>query len=189
MASVVTRAGQLVIEDASRSIEERVGQTVAEHYEFVWRSLRRLGVLEASADDAAQQVFCVYAKRVRDVLPGKDKTFLFGVVLRVAQSVRREHQRRAEVNDDDAMAAISTTEAGPDERLDEERARAVLDAVLAELPIDLRAVFVLYEIEELTMAEIATMLELPPGTVASRLRRARACFEERVASLREGSSR
>ena len=40
--------------------------------------------------------------------------------------------------------------------------------------------FVLYEIEELTMAEIASVLELPPGTVASRLRRARAAFSERV---------
>ena len=48
----------------------------------------------------------------------------------------------------------------------------------------LRAVFVLYELEEMTMAEISETLELPPGTVASRLRRARACFEELCSTLR-----
>jgi RNA polymerase sigma-70 factor, ECF subfamily len=54
----------------------------------------------------------------------------------------------------------------------------VLDALLASLPLDLRTVFVLYELEELTMAEIARALDLPMGTVASRLRRARETFEE-----------
>jgi RNA polymerase sigma-70 factor (ECF subfamily) len=50
------------------------------------------------------------------------------------------------------------------------------------LSLELRAVFVLYELEDFTMAEIARTLELPPGTVASRLRRARETFE-RLAAL------
>ena len=63
----------------------------------------------------------------------------------------------------------------------------MLQRVLNELPI-LQAVFVLYELEELTMAEIATTLELPPGTVASRLRRSRDQFESLAALAVEGLS-
>ena len=65
----------------------------------------------------------------------------------------------------------------------QKRQRELLDGVLDGLDGDLRSVFVLYEIEELTMAEIAAALEIPPGTVASRLRRARALFSERVRAL------
>jgi RNA polymerase sigma-70 factor (ECF subfamily) len=68
--------------------------------------------------------------------------------------------------------------------MDRERARDLLDRVLDEMDLDLRVVFVLYELEEMTMADIASSLELAPGTVASRLRRARADFGERVARYR-----
>jgi RNA polymerase sigma-70 factor (ECF subfamily) len=61
--------------------------------------------------------------------------------------------------------------------------------ILDELSLDLRAVFVLHELEEQTIADIATILGIPPGTAASRLRRARTLFYERVAreSLAERS--
>ncbi|HEX2674449.1 MAG TPA: sigma-70 family RNA polymerase sigma factor, partial [Polyangiaceae bacterium] len=58
------------------------------------------------------------------------------------------------------------------------QARSLLDQALDALPEDLRVVFVLYELEEQTAAQIAALLDLPPGTVASRLRRARAEFEQ-----------
>ena len=184
MASVVTRAGPIDVGDATRAIEIRVRRVVEEQYDFVWRSLRRLGVPESSADDAAQQVFCVFAKRTAAVLPEKEKTFLFGVVIRVAQNARRSRARRPEVYDDDAIASLTAAEPGPDQLVDDRRARVLLDALLADLPMDLRTVFVLYELEELTMAEIATTLELPNGTVASRLRRAREQFESLAAAAR-----
>jgi RNA polymerase sigma-70 factor (ECF subfamily) len=169
----------------STAANARIATIVEEHYDVVWRSLRRFGVADAEADDAAQQVFCVLARRISDVPEEKVKTFLFGVVLRIAQASRRQRARRAEVSDDDAIAAVPTTAPGADEQLDDARARAVLDALLDQLPIELRTVFVLYEIEEMTMAEIAAILELPPGTVASRLRRARGTFAE----LARGASR
>ena len=78
----------------------------------------------------------------------------------------------------EAIAAVVANAPGADEQLDAARTRAVLDGLLAQMPIELRTVFVLYEIEEMTMAEMATMLELPPGTVASRLRRSRERFQE-----------
>jgi len=70
----------------------------------------------------------------------------------------------------------------------------MLDAVLEDMPIDLRVVFILFEVEELSSIEIGRLLGVPTGTVASRLRRARADFQARVAELekvddRRGESR
>jgi RNA polymerase sigma-70 factor, ECF subfamily len=155
----------------------RVRAIVTAHYDFVWRSLRRLGVAEAAADDEAQQVFCVFARRATEVPAGKEKTFLFGVVIRVAQASRRTSARRAEVMDDEGLARLATNAPGPEQLLEEARARAVLDRLLAAMPMDLRTVFILYELEEMTMADIAMTLSLRPGTVASRLRRARDVFK------------
>jgi RNA polymerase sigma-70 factor (ECF subfamily) len=156
---------------------DRLRSIVAEHYASLWRFLRRRGVREADAEDAAQKCLCILARRLDDIEPGKDKPFLFGVALRVAKATRRE-RRLAMGTCDERLAELPAM--GPDaaEQLDERRARALLDVMLASLPLDLRTVFVLYELEELTMAEIARALDIPMGTVASRLRRAREAFEE-----------
>ncbi len=157
---------------------DRLRSIVAEHYPSLWRFLRRLGVPEADAEDAAQKCLCVLAQRMDDVAPGKDKPFLFAVAVRVAKAMRRERRFTTGIGDDEQLAELPSS--GPDaaQQLDERRARVVLDALLASIPLDLRTVFVLYELEELTMAEIARALDLPMGTVASRLRRAREAFEE-----------
>jgi RNA polymerase sigma-70 factor (ECF subfamily) len=162
---------------ARRDGAARVRAVVQAHYGSLWRLLRRLGVPEGSVEDAAQQVLWVFARRVDDVDPGRERTFLFGVALRVALSVRRQQRRWREVDDERSIAELAAP--GPDaaQDLDDRRARAVLDRLLASMPLELRAVFVLYELEEMTMAEIASTLEIPPGTVASRLRRARDAFQ------------
>ena len=59
----------------------------------------------------------------------------------------------------------------------------MLDGVLEQMEVDLRTVFVLYEFEDMSMAEIADIVAIPRGTVASRLRRAREDFRERVRAL------
>ena len=71
----------------------------------------------------------------------------------------------------------------PEQMLDQKRARELLDEVLGQMTLELRTVFVLYELEELSMTEIAATLRIPQGTVASRLRRARADFRDRVRAL------
>jgi RNA polymerase sigma-70 factor (ECF subfamily) len=150
---------------------------VRAHYSSLWRWLRRLGVPEGAVEDAAQQTLFVVAQRIDDVNPGREKTFLFSVALRVAHAVRREHRRWRDAENDRALAELAAT--GPDagQELDDRRARAVLDKLLESMPLDLRSVFILHELEEMTMAEIARTLEVPAGTVASRLRRARETFE------------
>ncbi|HSO30895.1 MAG TPA: sigma-70 family RNA polymerase sigma factor [Labilithrix sp.] len=157
--------------------EARVRSAVAEHHTFIWRALRRFGVAEEHADDAAQQVFCVFARRLADVPREKEKTFLCGVAVRVAQEARRQRGRRSEESDEHALASAPSPAPGPDEQLDDRRALATLETILQAMPGGPRAVFVLHEIEELTMSEISVALRIPAGTVASRLRRAREVFE------------
>jgi RNA polymerase sigma-70 factor (ECF subfamily) len=175
--SLGERAPMSVAPSSPAFTDARVAEVVDAHYDFVRRSLRRLGVLDGDADDCAQQVFCVFASRMNDVKREKEKAFLFGTAAKVAQTARRTTARRKEIADDDALAAIAApTHRQPDEMLDAERARVVLDAILDSIPTELRMPFVLYEIEEMTMAEIAETLEIPTGTVASRLKRGREHF-------------
>jgi RNA polymerase sigma-70 factor, ECF subfamily len=75
----------------------------------------------------------------------------------------------------------------PEALADQARARATLDRVIGAMPLEVRAVFVSFELEGLTMAEIAEATDTPPGTVASRLRRGREIFSERVKKLQEAA--
>jgi RNA polymerase sigma-70 factor (ECF subfamily) len=173
------RAGETDLAVGARTtvVTDRLGAIVRTHYSFLWRSLRRLGVPEASVEDAAQRTLLVAARRIDDIAPGRERAFLFGVALRVARTVRRESNSRREVWDEDLLDALPGGDVDAGEELDARRARALLDGLLEALPLELRTVFVLYEIEEMTMAEIASALDVPGGTVASRLRRAREAFD------------
>jgi RNA polymerase sigma-70 factor, ECF subfamily len=153
----------------------------AEQLASVWRLLRRLGVPDSEADDATQQVFLVATERRSAILPDKERSFLYGTALRVARALLREPRLRSlELTEDAGL------EDGPpiEELLDLRSARQILDQLLEQMPFDFRAVFVLFEIEELSLTEIAQALEIPRGTAASRLRRARADFEARLARVR-----
>jgi RNA polymerase sigma-70 factor, ECF subfamily len=151
--------------------------------DFVWRSVRRLGVPEAYADDATQQVFLVTQQKITRIERGRERAFLFSVATHVAAHARRSFARRRETGEEPSEALADPSPL-PDAALDARRARAVLDYVLDALPMELRVVLVLAELEEMTMAEIAEMLALPPGTVASRLRRAREAFQEAARRVR-----
>ncbi len=142
----------------------------------MWRTLRYNGVPEATADDATQQVFCVLARRLGDVHPGTEQAFLFGTAFRVASEARRAAHRRPS-GTDEGLEMLEAPLPSAEELLDRARARAALEEVLGEMPADVRTVFVLIEIEELPLAEVAQIIEAPIGTVSSRLRRARQTFE------------
>jgi len=152
---------------------------VREHHAFTWRCLRRLGLSPADADDAAQRVFVVAAARYEEIAVGSERAFLFRTAAHVAAKARRAAGRRLESLQGDSAQERDHAPLA-DELLDQRRARELLDRVLSELPEDLAAVIILFEIEGLTSAEVALALDLRPGTVASRLRRARAEIETRV---------
>ena len=160
-------------------LEARVRSLIERHFDFVWRSLRRLGVREADADDAAQEVFVVAARRLDDVLGDRERAFLFGTAVRVCSTRRRQARRHPE---DPSGAGDEHAVAGPDpERLVELRqARALLDDILNGMGPELRSVFVLAELEEQSVREIAESFGIPEGTVSSRLRAAREKFRSAV---------
>ena len=181
--SLPTRTDAGIVSRTSR--DARLHHLVDTHIYFVARLVRNLGIPEGDVDDAVQRTFMVLANRLDDVRTGAEKAFLFRTATRVAAHGRRALARRREVGEDQLPERADDAQA-LDEAVDRRRARAMLDTVLDRLDEDLRTTFVLYEIEELTMAEIAETLEIPPGTVASRLRRARAKFQVEVRALQAG---
>jgi len=149
----------------------------AQHYASVWRLLRRFGVRQAQLDDAAQEVFWVAARRLPEIRPGSETAFLYGVALRVASNtLRRERHAPAAVDDFD-VALLHDTGPSPEDELDRRRRRALLDSVLDRMPLELRTVFVLFELEGLSGEEIARATGLRHATVRRRLHDARIAFE------------
>jgi RNA polymerase sigma-70 factor, ECF subfamily len=163
------------------------------HVGFVWRSLRRLGVPQSALSDAVQDVFLVVHRRLPDFEPhAKITTWLFRICLHTAKDYRQRAHVRREVPDDGQLDAL--VDQGSDAALSLERQEdlALFEASLNKLDWDQRTVFMLFEIERLTGEEIADALEIPLGTVYSRLRLARQAFRRIVvqqARLRESMPR
>jgi RNA polymerase sigma-70 factor (ECF subfamily) len=173
----------LVSDRESDARESRVRRILDEHLDALWRFLRRLGVAPSDIEDALQEVVLILAERLEEIPDAKERAFLFGTAFRVAAESRRWRAGRREV-EVEVLAERPDAAPEPDALADRARALEKVDAILASMPLGLRAVFSLYELEELTMIEIAELLRLPQGTVASRLRRARAEFEAQVEDFR-----
>jgi RNA polymerase sigma-70 factor (ECF subfamily) len=167
---------------------KRLRALVEAHYDFVWRSLRRLGVPEGDVDDAAQKVFLTASRKLASIRRGAERSFLFQTAYRVASDSRRTLRRRREVPEVEDRETLDEGPSG-EELLDLRRARQQLDEILDSMPLDLRAVFVLFELDEMTTAAIAELLELPAGTVASRLRRARLEFRRQARSVADSTTK
>jgi RNA polymerase sigma-70 factor (ECF subfamily) len=166
--------------DAARDL--RLRGLVDTYIDFVARVLRNSGTPHAEIDDEVQRTFIVAARRLDDIRPGAEKSFLFRIAFNLAAHARRTAARRREVAADQAPEQVERF-ATPEALTDQKRMRELLDRVLDQMEEPLRAAFVLHEFEEMSTAEIADALGIPRGTVASRLRRARSEFRERVATL------
>jgi RNA polymerase sigma-70 factor, ECF subfamily len=165
--------------ERSAADQKRLAAMVGEHFDRIYRSLARMSVPAADLPDCAQQVFLIASRKLASIAAGSERAFLLGTAQRVARDARRTLDRRREVPEDDAGEPLCL-DPSPDELADQKRLRALLDEVLAAMPEDLRVVFVFFELEEMSMQEIAAVLEIPAGTVASRLRRAREEFDRRI---------
>jgi len=166
--------------------ETRLRRVFDSHFDYVWRLARRLGVQAALADDVAQQVFLIVAARLNELEPAREKAFLTGTTLRVASNHRRSLRRRPEVGEDEGgLEPVDPTDS-PEQLVEQRRDRALLDRALDTLPSELRTALVLYELEDLSLTEIAELLGIPRGTVASRLRRARQQFHDAARALAGG---
>ncbi len=157
-----------------------VAQVFRELAPFVWRALRRLGVAERDVDDACQEVFMVVHRKLAE-FEGRStvRTWVYGISVRVASDYRKRGHVRREIVSDEMPEAVAKDDPHADAA--RRQARAKLDQILDELDEDKRAVFVLYEIEQVTMAEVAEAVGCPLQTAYSRLHAARKLVEDGIA--------
>ncbi len=155
-----------------------VTQLHDEYADFVWRSLQRLGVSQSSLEDALQDVFVVVHRRLDSYdATCKISTWLFGICLRVASAYRRRAYLKHEVSAFDTDdPQDNAPRANPEQNALRHEAERRLEQGLAEMALERRAVFVMFEIEGMPTNAIAEILGIPKGTVHSRLHKAREEF-------------
>lgn len=156
---------------------------VREHGPTLWRALRRLGVRDADVDDLCQDVFLVAHRQLAGFRgDSSERTWLYGIAVRVASDYRRRaHIRHEELVDrvpDRAAPAEQETAVAQHEAI------VQLDAALEALDEDKRTVIVLYEIEQLSMVELAAVVGCPVQTAYARLYAARKRLEVALDELR-----
>jgi RNA polymerase sigma-70 factor (ECF subfamily) len=150
---------------------------------FAWRVLRRLGVAERDVDDVCQEVFVTVHRRLPS-FEGRSpaQTWLYGICVRTAADYRKRAVHRREVVVREPYVGAIDANQESDTALRE--ARATLDRILDALDDEKRAVFVLFEIEELSMTEVAIAVGCPLQTAYSRLHAARRDVEATMHRLR-----
>jgi RNA polymerase sigma-70 factor, ECF subfamily len=155
----------------------------SEHCKFVWRVLARLGVQHADLPDVCQEVFLVVHRQLVNFDPNRAalSSWMYGICLRSAADYRRRRERRKETPDEAAeLVAVAEHQF---EDLAERRAWQRLAAVLDQMDARKREVFVLYELENLPMTQVAAISSCPLQTAYARLHAARRlvfeAFEEK----------
>jgi RNA polymerase sigma-70 factor, ECF subfamily len=151
------------------------------HARFVWLSLQRLGVHPSDLDDIAQDVFMVVHRRLNTFdRRARVSTWLFGICMRVAANYRRRRRWTHEVpaggSEDERPSGL----AAADDVLVRREQREIAERALSRLEIAKRATFVMFEIESLSCNEIAELMNVPVGTVYSRLHSARRQLEKHL---------
>jgi RNA polymerase sigma-70 factor (ECF subfamily) len=164
------------------------GEVFREHGAFVLRTVRRMGVPSSDVEDVAQNVFLVVHRHLATYEGrGSVKAWLFGIVRRAVADHRRAKRRRPEIPTLDPPAG--SFEPATEADLDRARERALLDRALDSLDDDKREVFVLYELEQMPMAEVAAAVGAPLQTAYSRLYAARERIKDMILSAMKGGER
>jgi RNA polymerase sigma-70 factor (ECF subfamily) len=153
------------------------------HGRFVWVSLQRMGVRTPDLEDVAHDVFLIVHRRLH-LFDSRSKitSWLFGICLRVAANYRRQRRWTTEVlsgSSHEERPALQVVAA--DDILVRREEREIAERALSRLNVELRATFVMFEIESLTGQEIADMTGVPIGTVYSRLHSARRQLDKTIA--------
>ncbi|MFT3711494.1 MAG: sigma-70 family RNA polymerase sigma factor [Archangium sp.] len=157
-------------------------QVYEAHAATVWRALRRLGVREADLEDVAQEVFLVVHRKLTEFAGRSSvKTWVFGICLRVASAHRQRAHVKRETNLEEAGERANSGEHAV-RTIALKQARVRLDEILEQLDEDKRTVFVLFELEQLSMPDIAELVGVPQQTAWARLYAARKFIEAAVRS-------
>ncbi|MEZ4394673.1 MAG: sigma-70 family RNA polymerase sigma factor [Polyangiales bacterium] len=152
-------------------------------FDYVWRSLRRLGVRERDVDDLAHDTFLVVYRTLDQYDPSRPlRPWLFGIASRHAANYRRRAQHRGDVMEH--ASEVVDPARGADEALASRQTLDLVQEALDALDDDRRSVFVLHELDGASMPDIAAALSIPLNTAYSRLRLAREHFSAAVRRLR-----
>ena len=166
--------------------DEALANIYREHFDFVWRSLRGLGIGESEAEDLAQDVFLVVRRRLPDFDTSRPlRPWLFGILRRVASDRRRSasrSERRLRLLP--AAAAHGTPHPTPEQTAADAQAASFVERFLDTLDESRRMIFVLSEVEGMSGTEIAEALGINRNTVYTRLRAARQQFAATIAEQR-----
>lgn len=161
-------------------------QLFDQHCDYVWNTLRRLGIARAELEDLTHDTFVAVFRQWRSYDASRPlRPWLFGFALRVASDHRRRARHRFEVVGDEVEVADHAP--GAVELLVQKERAALAQRVMHSLELGRRAVFILHELDGVTLPEIATALEIPLGTATSRLRLARQDFAAGVKRLQSRS--
>ena len=153
-----------------------------EQFSYVWNSLRHFGAREGELEDLAHEVFLRVHERFDEYDPSRPlRPWLFAFAFRVASAHRRLARHRAEVLAPGPDPIDAATRA--DEVMIRREDRSLALAALEAIDIDRRAVFLLHEIDEVPIPEVAAALGIPTATAYSRLRLARQDLNAAVKRL------
>lgn len=155
----------------------------AKEFDWVWHTLRRLGVAPRDLPDVTHDVFVVVHRRAHTWDRARPlRPWLFGIAFRVS----RDHLALGRNRHETVVDALEVPDPTPalDQRIAERQARELVVAALQSLDLDRRAVFILHDLEELPMSEIAVTLDAPAKTLYARLKSARELFTAAVRRLR-----
>jgi RNA polymerase sigma-70 factor, ECF subfamily len=153
-------------------------------FDYIARSLRRLGVRRDDLEDLVNEVFLALCGKWDKYDASRPlRPYLFGIALRVAAAHRRKTWRELPC----ALFDIDDNAPRPDQALQTKQARALVLIALQRIPLPRRAVFVMHDIDEVGMRDIAATLSIPLFTAYSRLRKARKEFAAAVMSISRAS--
>lgn len=154
------------------------------HFGYVITALRRLGARDADLADLAHDVFVVVHRKLAAFDHARPlKPWLFGIAYRTVLDRKRRHMSFRESLHDDAGEHDAAPDPAPDALLAARQAHELVRRALGALPDEQRVVFVMHELEGMTMPEIALSIDAPLNTLYSRLRLAREAFTTTVRAL------
>jgi len=162
--------------------DERLEGWFRDHFDTLWRFAARLGIPRQHVDDVVQEVFITASRRAATIASGAERRFLIAVTIKIAANQRRRSARQL----DRPGCVEEHADAARDgaELLERKRQLELFYAALDALPYEQRSAFVLFELEGFTVPQIAELLDIPQGTAASRLGRARRAFAKSAERLR-----
>ena len=172
MALAVVANRQHAQEEAPARMRPTAAQLFRDHASFVWRVISSHGVTTADVPDLTQEVFLIAHRKIDelDLAEGAEVGWLYAIAIRVTANHRRRAHVRRESHEPIPEGA---TDHDPGEGIDRERQLRRLDAALDAIDAPKREVFILFEVAQFSMQEIAQMLRCPVKTAYKRLYTAR----------------